>query len=81
MPDGGGGGSTMGGFPSFGSISGAPSFSGGDAGPSQAQADAGQSVKAGGLFSPFYFGGSGGGATGFIAVLGLVFLLWKFLSK
>lgn len=70
-----------GGVPAFGDISGAPSFSGGDAGPSRASSDAGQTVKTGGMFQPFYFGGSGGGATGFIAVLGLVFALWMLFKK
>ena len=59
----------------------APSFTGGSAGPSDADASVGQTVDSGGLFSPFYFGGSGGGMTSFytLAILGLV--LWWTIGK
>jgi len=58
-----------------------PSINGGDAGPSNAQADAGQTSNVGGLFSPFYFGGSGGGLTGSISTIALIGVVLWFLFK
>lgn len=59
-----------------------PSINGGDSGPALSGSDLTSRQDTGGLFSPFYFGGSGGGATGFLAVLALVvMILWNFKSR
>jgi len=59
---------------------GVPSVTGGDA-QSDSFSDNFGRFDSGGLISPWYFGGSGGGLTGGIAVLALVLVLWKILKK
>lgn len=60
---------------------GGPSFTGGAAGPATSGSDLASRQDTGGLFSPFYFGGSGGGSTGFILAIGMVLIVWKMFPQ